>query len=199
MATWSEDNTRLYQTLAHIAVPEPELQIALLLALLPFGEADTFRVVELGCGEGRLAQALLLCYPNATYLGLDGSEGMRQSAQQRLAAFENQISIAAFDLLQEDWHALVQGADVLLSSLWIHHLSDSQKQRLYARVVPLLSARGAVLLADLVSASRPQVARVFAEQWDASAAQRSLARTGALEPYALFVDEQWNHYRYPIR
>lgn len=48
---WSEQDSELYRELA-VAVPAREEQIAALVALVPFGRGEGFRVVELGCGEG---------------------------------------------------------------------------------------------------------------------------------------------------
>lgn len=197
MNTWSEHDTHRYRSLAQVAVPERETQIALLLTLLPFSPTDTFRIAELGCGEGQLAQALLLCYPHATYIGLDGSDGMRSVAEQRLATYQTRVMLTPFDIAQDDWHTLIDGADVLVSSLCIHHLSDKQKEALFAKIVQLLSPRGALLIADLVSAPRPQVVEIFANQWDHSAASRSLAHTGSLGLYQTFLSEHWNYYRFP--
>src|ERR1700726_4314569 len=75
---WSEADSRLYRELAAIAVPGRAEQIAALLALAPFAAGAPFRIVELGCGEGRLGLALLSFFPQARYLGLDGSDSMRQ-------------------------------------------------------------------------------------------------------------------------
>jgi hypothetical protein len=56
---WTTENSEVYRQLAAVAVPARAEQIATLLMLLPFGQSDSFRVVELASGEGRLAHAIL--------------------------------------------------------------------------------------------------------------------------------------------
>jgi cyclopropane fatty-acyl-phospholipid synthase-like methyltransferase len=131
---WSEDDSRLYQELARIAVPERAEQIATLLTLLPFGVDDTAHVVELGCGEGRLSLAVLAAYPRATVLALDGSEEMRAATALRLQSFDGRARIELFDLASEDWWPLLADADAVVSSLAVHHLDGPGKQRLFAAV-----------------------------------------------------------------
>jgi hypothetical protein len=58
--SWTEADSRLYQELAAVAVPDGAEQMAALLTLLPFGPGDAARVVELGCGEGRPVRSFLL-------------------------------------------------------------------------------------------------------------------------------------------
>ena len=195
--TWTETDTEEYRALAPIAVPAREEQIAALLTLLPFGRHDAFRVIELGSGEGRLAWAILDCFPHASVVALDGSEAMRAQASARLAPFGDRATVRPFELASEAWLDDVQGADVVVSSLCVHHLDDGAKRRMFAAVAQRLSTRGALLIADLIAPQRPEARELFAATWDRSAEAQSQAVTGGTEGFNRFVAARWNLYRYP--
>jgi cyclopropane fatty-acyl-phospholipid synthase-like methyltransferase len=195
--TWTETDTEEYRALAPIAVPAREEQIAALLTLLPFGRHDAFRVVELGSGEGRLAWAILDCFPHASVVALDGSEAMRAHAAARLSPFGDRATVRPFELASEAWLDDAQRADAVVSSLCVHHLDDGGKRRMFAAVARRLSTHGALLIADLIAPQRPEAQELFAATWDRSAEAQSLAMTGGAEGFNRFVAARWNLYRFP--
>jgi len=196
MTEWRESDSDLYARLAPAAVPHRAEQMATLLTLLPFAADEPFRAVEIGCGEGYLAQALLTCFPQAHLAALDGSAEMRSLAQQRLADFGTRLSIAPFVLAEPDWLATVDGADCVVSSLAVHHLDGAQKRTLFEALAQRLSERGVLLIADLVEPQRPEARGLFAETWDILAERQSLAATGSTALFELFQKSEWNYYRF---
>lgn len=195
--TWSEDDSALYRRLAPVAVPDRAEQIATLLTLVPYAANAAFRIVELACGEGLLAKALLTAFPQARYLGLDGSDSMRSNTASRLRQFGTRVEIAPFDLAATDWLARTDGAGLVISSLAVHHLTDSGKRALYAALCPRLAADGALLLADLVAPARGEVADVFAGAWDKTVDETAARLKHGMAHAAAFRNARWNHYRYP--
>src|SRR5690554_5971369 len=123
-STWDEGASAAYRDLADVAVPARAEQLATMLALVPFGREERFTAVELGSGEGILSAALLEAFPGASVLALDGSESMREQTLERLAPHDGRGRVAPFDLLDDDWLEHLQGADLVVSSLVIHHLDD---------------------------------------------------------------------------
>jgi tRNA (cmo5U34)-methyltransferase len=194
---WTEEDSRLYQEIAHVAVPAREEQMATLLTLLPFGQGDAFRVVELGCGEGFLSFALLDCFPQAEIVALDGSAEMRDQTAARLSAFGSRARVEPFDLYNNDWLAHLQGADCVISSLVVHHLDGEQKLSLFAAIEERLSPRGALLIADLIQPQRPEAGELFAATWDLSAETQAMAQTGSRRLFEQFTQAGWNYYRFP--
>ncbi|MBE7552001.1 MAG: methyltransferase [Anaerolineales bacterium] len=194
---WTEADSRLYQEIAAVAVPAREEQISALLTLLPFSQADSFRAVELGCGEGFLSHALLDCFPQAQVVALDGSAEMRAQAAARLSDFGSRALVEPFDLNSGDWLSHLEGADCIVSSLVVHHLDGEQKQRLFAAIYERLSAQGVLLIADLIQPQRPEAGELFAATWDRSAEAQALAKTGSRQLFEQFVKTEWNHYRFP--
>jgi tRNA (cmo5U34)-methyltransferase len=193
---WTEDDSHLYQEIASIAVPHRAEQIAALLTLLPFSPDEPFRAVEVASGQGLLAAALLQCFPQATLLALDGSEEMRSQTAKRLEPFQGRGQVASFELSSREWYSHLDGADCVLSSLCIHHLTGSEKQALYANICPRLSARGTLLIADLVEPQRREGQAFFAATWDHNAQAQAKAQ-GQPELFDKFAGIGWNIYSFP--
>ena len=195
-AGWSETDSQLYQEIAQIVVPARAEQIAGLLTLLPFNPNEPFRVVELAAGQGFLSSALLTCFPQAQVLALDGSPAMRAATQQKLHSFTARASVAAFDIASLDWLPCLAEADAVLSSLCVHHLKGPEKQQLFAAICERLSARGTLLIADLVEPQRAEARNLFAATWDQITKTQSLAESGSTALYEKFVTSEWNYYRF---
>jgi tRNA (cmo5U34)-methyltransferase len=194
---WTEADSEFYQEIAAVAVPARAEQIATLLTMLPFSPTDSFQAVEVGCGQGILSAALLSCYPQANIIALDGSEAMRAETTRRLSSFNGRGRVEAFDLGATEWHAYLDNADCVLSSLCLHHLTHEDKRKLYATIGRCLSNRGALLIADLVEPQRPEGWELFAAGWDRATEVQSVTETGSTDLFEKFRQSHWNYYRYP--
>jgi tRNA (cmo5U34)-methyltransferase len=106
------------------------------------------------------------------------------------------VRVRAFEMASLDWWDVMFGADVVVSSLCLHHLNDAKKQYLYKAVADRTSPRGAILIADLIEPMHASARRVAADDWDASAKSEAEA-LGRPELYARFVEAEWNHFRFP--
>ncbi len=193
--SWKQDQSDLYRQLSMIAVPHRAEQIAALLTLMPFAQGDAFRVVELASGEGHLSHAILMAFPSASILALDIEATMRAETERRCAAFSDRIQTASFDIQSNDWYPYLDEADVVVSSLCVHHLDGAQKQRLFHTVTERISSRGVLLIADLIAPKRTQSLELFAAIWDQVVHEiAGETRKAAVD---LFEAEQWNIFRYP--
>ena len=196
MTTWSEDDSATYRAIAQVAVPRRQEMVEALLAAAPFSTNEPLKILELGSGEGLIAEALLTRFPSASLTALDGSESMRAEATARLAAFGVRARVAAFDAAALDWWDRMFSVDLVVSSLALHHLNDAKKQYFYKAAAERLSPRGALLIADLVDPQHPATRTAAAARWDALA-RRQAEAIGAPDVFQRFVDEQWNHFRFP--
>jgi tRNA (cmo5U34)-methyltransferase len=196
MSEWSEEDSSTYRQIAGIAVPRHQEILATLVSAAPFTAEDAIRIVDIGAGEGHLADVLLECFPRATLLALDGSASMRAAITARTARAGDRIHVRAFELDTLGWWDLMHGADLVVSSLCLHHLNDAKKQYLYKAIAERLTAPGALLIADLVEPTHAAGRRLAADSWDASASAQADA-AGTPEQLATFVEGGWNHYRFP--
>ncbi len=194
---WSESDSASFINLAEIFVPGREEQIAALLHLIPAQVEETFTLVELASGEGRLAEAILERFPGCHYVALDGSELMRTRMAQKLARFSNRLEIRPFEIGERAWRTnLPFPLRCVLSSLCVHHLSAQGKQDLFRDMAAHLEPSGALLLADIIEPATPRVAQLFAQQYDEIVRQQSVALRGNLSGYEQFQAMKWNYFTY---
>lgn len=193
---WNEENSRFFIEYAHYFVPDRESQITILCNLVP-DPGEPFRILELACGQGLLAGALLERFPDCTLHGLDGSHEMLQTARQHLDAFGSRFLPGKFDLAGSDWRKPEPTYHTVISSLAIHHLEDSRKIALFHDVFRMLKPGGAFLIADIIRPAS-EVARAYAANaYDDAVRRQALETDGNLNAFNHFDRERWNIFRYP--
>ncbi len=139
-------------------VPESRAQIDVLLHVLRQRRRPVERVVDLGCGDAVLLEAVLTAFPAARGLGLDYSEAMRELAGKRLARMRRRGQIAPVDLRDASWMSMLDGpVDVIISGFAIHHLPDARKRALYAEIFDRLVPGGTFLDLEHVASATPGV------------------------------------------
>ena len=193
---WTEEEAEQYREIAAVAVPRRDEQIAALVTLLPFDQAEPFSVLELGVGEGTIAFAILDCFPEASVVALDGSESMRARAREVLGRFGERATVEPFELASAEWLPRLQSAHAVVSSLLVHHLPDGEKLRLFEAICARLREPGALLIADVVEPQRPEQQMLFADAYDRIAKAQSVARTGSEGLFKRFTEAKWNVFRY---
>ena len=194
-SSWTETNSQTFLDYGRYFVPERERQIETICGLIPPVPSGA-EIVELCCGEGLLAQALLERLPDATVRGMDGSSEMLAAAGKRLAGFGGRFQPQHFDLASSDWRAKIRDAHAVVSSLAIHHLDGPEKQALFADVYRMLIPGGVFVIADVIAPAGKQAESVAAGAWDWAVRQRSLELDGNLDGFELFQREEWNLYRH---
>jgi SAM-dependent methyltransferase len=116
------------------------------------------RILDLGCGDGRLTALLLAEYPDSTALLVDLSDTMLDAARQRFDG-DDRVSFLQHRL---DEPLPVDGPfDAVVSSLAIHHVTDERKQSLYAECAGLLAPGG--VFANLEFVASPT--RALHDRW----------------------------------
>ncbi len=193
---WTEENSRFFIQYARYFVPDRESQIRTLCSLVP-DPGEPFHVLELACGQGLLAEALLERFPNGKVHGLDGSHEMLQTARQHLEAFGERFTTGKFDLADSSWRKPEPVYQAVLSSLAIHHLGDVEKGTLFRDVHAMLRPGGAFLVADIIRPASAQSAAYAADAYDEAVRRQAHLIDGDLRAFEHFEREQWNIFRYP--
>ncbi len=193
--SWTETNSQTFLDYGRYFVPEREQQIETICGLIPPAPEGSV-VVELCCGEGLLAQAVLERFPGCVVRGLDGSSEMLAAAGKRLAGFGDRFQPQHFDLASIGWRSTIRDAHAVVSSLAIHHLDGPEKQALFVDVYGMLAPGGVFVIADVIAPAGSQAESVAADAWDWAVRQRSLQLDGNLDGFELFQREHWNMYRY---
>lgn len=195
-ARWTESDSRTFLTYGDLFVPARELQVDAICSLIDArpGSGD---VVELCCGDGALAQAILERHPQCRVFGLDGSLAMLQRARVRLAGAGTRFRTEPFALEDTSWRLRFRDCSAVVSSLAVHHLTNPQKQQLIGDVAAMLARDGTFVLADVMLPASRTALRFAARQWDGEVARRSLERYGDDRGGEAFERLTWNSFRYP--
>jgi tRNA (cmo5U34)-methyltransferase len=104
---------------------------------------------------------VLAAFPDVSIELLDGSEAMLAEAAQRLGDAVGAVHIA--DMADE----LPNGPfDAIVSALAIHHLTDSDKRRLFSRVHAALVPGGVFVNADQVAGPTEELTAIYTATWE---------------------------------
>jgi tRNA (cmo5U34)-methyltransferase len=106
--------------------------------LLEFVPPDTRRVLDLGCGSGRLLALVKAALPRAQFVGLDFSPTMLAALGKLFAA--GGVTIVAHDF--EEALPPMGQFDAVVSSFAIHHVSHERKRTLYQEIFRALAPKG---------------------------------------------------------
>lgn len=115
------------------------------------------QVLELCCGPGRLAEALLAAVPNLHYTGVDLSPPFLNFARQQLTAYPH-VELLEIDLSDDTWPQLItttqrKSFHAIVSMQSLHDVGDEAAvSRVYGMAHDLLGPGGFFLNADLVIA-----------------------------------------------
>ncbi len=190
---WSEKDSATFIDLGRYYVPQRDTQIATICGAIPEPKGPA-HMVELCCGEGLLAGALLEKFPAATVHALDGSDAMLAATAGRLAVHGARIETRKFDLPAGDWRRFPFPVHAIVSSLAIHHLSAAEKRRLYADMAAALAPGGALVVCDLVETLTPEGRRLYATAWDDGVRRTAVELDGDLAAFDRFRADDWNFY-----
>jgi tRNA (cmo5U34)-methyltransferase len=148
LAKWSDDaKVTWYLERQERLAPRAQGD-AVLLEELP---ASPTRLLDLGCGDGRLAAAAMEARPSVTeVVAVDFSEPMLQRAGQRFAD-DRRVEVRRWDL-NEDIRPLGR-FDVIVSGLAIHHLEDDRKRALFSEAREALEPDGRFCNLDVVASA----------------------------------------------
>jgi trans-aconitate 2-methyltransferase len=83
--------------------------------------AGTERVLDAGCGSGRVTELLAERLPHGRVVALDGSPAMIEAARVRLARFGERIDYVVADLAQP---LPIEPVDAILSTATFHWVAD---------------------------------------------------------------------------
>jgi ubiquinone/menaquinone biosynthesis C-methylase UbiE len=111
-------------------------------------------VLDLGCGDGVLAAAIVQRVPGAEVVLADFSEPMLQAARKRFAAAGAAAHFVLADYGVPSWtEAVAEWApyDAIVSGYSIHHQPDRRKRAVYREIFGLLNPGGVFVNIEHVS------------------------------------------------
>jgi SAM-dependent methyltransferase len=117
------------------------------------------RVLDLGCGDGRVAAVVLDHRPSVeVVVAADTSPPMLDAARARFAD-DHRVRVIERDLRD----GLPEGGpwDVVVSGMAIHHLEDTDKQVLFGQIADGLASGGTFANLEVVASSTPEEHAAF--------------------------------------
>lgn len=133
-------------------------RIATTLAVL---ENDTPSVLDLGAGTGLMSSFILQKYPKLKLTLIDLSDGMLEIARARFSNHSN-IKYIASDYTEFDYS---EPYDLVISSLSIHHMIDSEKQELFQKLYSIMTPGSIFINVDQVLGNTDYLETLYKSDW----------------------------------
>lgn len=144
------------------AIPYAADQIRMMLELVRHFRRDPARILDLGCGDGILARALMTQYPGSRAVLVDHSPPMLDRARAAMAELGDRVEIREGELGQPIVSLVPAGSiDVVVSGFAIHHLAHPRKKALYEEVYVLLAPGGLFINIEHVASPTREVEALF--------------------------------------
>jgi len=134
--------------------PERLRQYSMVRALFPRRPDETFRYIDIACGDGALDEMLLTRFTGAHATLVDGSPVMVERAKERLKPFGDRVTAVVGDLATAAWRDAVSGLfDVGVSTIALHNLEDPRLVRdLYREIYDVMADGGLFMNLEYVRA-----------------------------------------------
>ncbi len=133
-------------------------QIVVMLRLLKYNEKHIKSFIDIGTGDGLLAQLILEQYKGSFGYLIDFSDAMLKEAEKRMADYKSNVEIINSDISTTEWQNSTfkddsEKVDAIVSGYCIHHLSHERKFELYREIYERLSYNGIFINLEHVSSS----------------------------------------------
>lgn len=123
---------------------------ALMFHALPEDRTTPLRILDLGAGDGTVAETFLDQFPGSHAVLVDFSEPMIERGLRQLSRFDGRFEYIRWDMNDGDWPGELTGPyDLVASSAAIHHLENPRKRWLAGQVIERLVAGGVFANYDL--------------------------------------------------
>ena len=142
--------TRFFDPLVHFVMREDGFKRALVERAAP---KPGQRILDLGCGTGTLAMMVKRAEPEAEVVGLDADPEILELAASK--AEDAGVEVRLDRGLSTELPYEHDSFDVVLSSLFFHHLTGADKRRTAREVARVLRPGGELLVVDYGRPSDP--------------------------------------------
>ncbi len=123
--------------------------------------------LDLGAGDGVVAELMLRSFPESHAVLVDFSDAMIEEAGKRLAGYGDRVKLIAADLSNSAWVSAIPNDrkyDAALSAYCIHHLEHDRKRELYSEVFELLGPDGIFMNLDCVTVCEGSTKQLFEQR-----------------------------------
>jgi tRNA (cmo5U34)-methyltransferase len=174
-----ENNKNFLET-ADIIIPQRQRLVSVLVSYVRFfgGGSGKINLLDLGCGDGILAENVHLANPSARITACDASPTMLDQARIRLKHIKDaEFLNYSFTEIMEN-PPFKKSYDFIVSSLAIHHLEIAQKLAFFKMLYGVLAPGGHFLNLDSCITADETLLPWYYRLWrewilEAQAAQKS--------------------------
>ncbi|MCO6044950.1 class I SAM-dependent methyltransferase [Aeoliella sp. ICT_H6.2] len=106
------------------------------------------RVLDLGCGDGYMAEEALKGAQVESYLGVDLSESGLERSAERLASIAGQVEVRACDIRAAVREPMEPAPNLVLASFSLHHYPVAEQEQLIADCYLALAPGGQFVWID---------------------------------------------------
>lgn len=161
-----QDVTMHYLEQVRGGIPFGAEQIRVMLQVIEHFTPNVETVIDLGCGNGFLANVLLNTYEEASAICIDHSEPMIEQAKAYLAPHAQRSTVIHGDF-SESIHTLAapNSVDCIVSGFAIHHLPHDKKKKLYADIYALLKDGGIFINVEHTASATRKLEQLYDEQF----------------------------------
>lgn len=159
-----QDVTEHYLEQVRGGIPFGAEQAKIMLQVVNHFTPNPQKIMDLGCGNGFLAEILLKTYPDASAILLDHSEPMVQAALEHMCEYSNRCEIIHGDFCNSiKQYAEPNSIDCIVSGFAIHHLTHEKKKALYREIHNLLVDGGIFINIEHTASATPEIERLHDE------------------------------------
>lgn len=159
-----QDVTDHYLKQVRGGIPFGAEQAKIMLQVIHHFNPDPKRIMDLGCGNGFLAELLLKTYPAASAILIDHSKPMVQAAREHMEEYSERCKI-----INDDFSTCIKdyaepgSMDCIVSGFAIHHLTHDKKRELYGEIHNLLTEGGIFINIEHTASATPEIERLYDE------------------------------------
>lgn len=165
-------------------VPMYREMLSMLFAFLPEGYAPK-TILELGCGAGNLTTLIGKRFPQAKIHAVDISEECIKECRQRLPEADIEYIKADFSNLDFPENTF----DLIISSISIHHLNDSEKEIFFKRLFLWQTTNGILSFCDQFRGESERLYALHMEMWKTFAREQG----ASAKEWDLWMEHQTQH------
>ena len=132
--------------------------------IITFSKNNNIKVLDLGAGTGIFSNFIFKKFINANFILYDVADKMLKIAKQR---FKNNLD--QFQFIVDDYRNLktknLGKFDLIISSLSIHHLKNSEKKNLFKDIFEVLKKNGIFLNIDQIKGETDCLQKIYWDKW----------------------------------
>lgn len=159
-----EDVTEHYLKQVRGGIPYGVDQVKIMLQVINYFCPHPKKIMDLGCGNGFLAEILLKSFPDAEAILIDHSQPMIIAAREYMNEYKDRCAIFHDDLAHSITKYAEPGSiDCIVSGFAIHHLPNEQKKMLYEDIYRLLADGGVFINIEHTASATREIEKLYDE------------------------------------